>query len=166
MRRWTWNEKIKKIWLITSPISSINVTFPQLPGVDVWFAEISDPASIKLLIRLHLRMWITSGGHWCCKTRGGMGDCDWLVWTTWLLFCNLPKIIKESQHSPKEQVRRRKVPTRCRTKSRKSSCTLFNSLEAGIKNYIFIHRKKSCTCYIATVINTGNEVELWTAVSQ
>lgn len=62
----------KEIGFITSPISSINVTFPQLPGVNVWFVEISDPASIKLLIRLRLRMRITSGGHRCCKTQGGL----------------------------------------------------------------------------------------------
>lgn len=47
---------------------SVKVTFPQFPGIYVRFAEISDPAGIKLLVRLHLAMGVTSGGQWSWKT--------------------------------------------------------------------------------------------------
>lgn len=52
------------------PLTVNTVTFPQLPGINVRFAEVSDPAGVKLLICLHLTMGVTSGGQWSWKKWG------------------------------------------------------------------------------------------------
>lgn len=41
-------------------------TFFQLPCINVWLVEVSDPAGVKLLICLLLSMWITSWGQKSC----------------------------------------------------------------------------------------------------
>lgn len=47
----------------------MKVTFLQFPGVYVGLTEVSDPASIKLFVRLHFAMRVTSGGQRSWKTR-------------------------------------------------------------------------------------------------
>ena len=44
-----------------------SLTFPQLPGINVWLAEVGHPASIKLLIGLNLPMGVGSGNHRSCR---------------------------------------------------------------------------------------------------
>lgn len=65
------------------------VTFPKFPGVNVRLTEVSDPAGIKLLVRLHLSMGVTSGGQWSWKTSCRHRDLHTCITTNMNLLQNL-----------------------------------------------------------------------------
>ena len=55
--------------IITVILFLYSLTFLQLPGINVWLAEVGHPASIKLLIRLNLPMGVASGNHRSCRRK-------------------------------------------------------------------------------------------------
>lgn len=44
-------------------------TFPQLPSIDVWLVEVSDPAGIKLFICLLFAMGIRTSSYRSCESK-------------------------------------------------------------------------------------------------